>query len=77
MPGGRTASATWTDSGGDFWLFGGEGWDSAGTYGWLNDLWKYSPAINEWTWVGGSDTAQATGNYGSQAGTIPLALLGI
>jgi hypothetical protein len=66
VPGGRTASATWTDAGGNLWLFGGEGYDSAGTYGWLNDLWEYSPASGLWTWVGGSDTTQAPGVYGTQ-----------
>jgi N-acetylneuraminic acid mutarotase len=66
VPGGRTASATWTDSSGNLWMFGGEGYDSAGTYGWLNDLWEYSPASGDWTWVGGSDVTQATGVYGTQ-----------
>jgi N-acetylneuraminic acid mutarotase len=66
VPGGRTASATWTDSSGNLWLFGGEGYDSAGTYGWLNDLWEYSPSRGEWMWVGGSDVTQATGVYGTQ-----------
>jgi N-acetylneuraminic acid mutarotase len=66
VPGGRTASATWTDAGGHLWLFGGEGYDSAGTYGWLNDLWEYSPASGDWTWVGGANTTQATGVYGTQ-----------
>jgi len=33
----------WTDASGNFWLFGGNGFDSAGTQGYLNDLWKYEP----------------------------------
>lgn len=66
VPGGRTAAATWTDSSGNLWMFGGEGYDSAGTYGWLNDLWEYSPASGDWTWVGGSDVTQAAGVYGTQ-----------
>ncbi|HEY2400094.1 MAG TPA: hypothetical protein VGI23_07045, partial [Steroidobacteraceae bacterium] len=66
VPGGRTAAATWTDAGGNFWLFGGEGFDSAGTYGWLNDLWEYSLSTHNWTWVGGPNTTQATGVYGTQ-----------
>jgi N-acetylneuraminic acid mutarotase len=55
-PGGRNSSAYWTDKSGNFWLFGGEGLDgsAAVTEGLLNDLWKYSPATNEWTWIGGS-----------------------
>jgi N-acetylneuraminic acid mutarotase len=65
VPGGRTAGATWTDANGNLWLFGGEGWDSAGTYGWLSDLWKYSPTSGLWTWVGGPNTTQSTGVYGT------------
>jgi hypothetical protein len=56
MPGGRTAAAAWTDTNGNFWLFGGSGYDSAGNPGNLNDLWKYAPSTGEWTWVGGSST---------------------
>src|ERR1039457_5494631 len=36
MPGGRSLAASWIDSSGNFWLFGGEGWDSTGTAGPLN-----------------------------------------
>lgn len=59
FPGGRWYEVTWTDSQGNFWLFGGWGFDSAGTFGFLNDLWKYTPVTNEWTWVSGSDTIPA------------------
>jgi hypothetical protein len=40
IPGARGSSGGWTDSSGNFWLFGGGGYDSAGTFGFLNDLWK-------------------------------------
>ena len=30
IPGARDSAATWTDSNGNFWLFGGEGADSQG-----------------------------------------------
>lgn len=53
-------------AGGNVWLFGGYGYDSTGTAGWLNDLWEYSSASGEWTWVGGPDTANANGVYGTQ-----------
>jgi len=57
---------SWTDSNGNFWLFGGYGFDSGGNYGSLNDLWEFNPTTNEWTWMGGSSTiAGATGIYGS------------
>jgi hypothetical protein len=54
-PGGRNTSAGWTDNNGNLWLFGGNGYDGAGTEGLLNDLWKYDPSTSEWTWMGGSE----------------------
>lgn len=58
VPGGRNSSAYWTDSSGNFWLFGGDGLDGspASIEGLLNDLWKFSPTTNEWTWMGGNST---------------------
>ncbi|MGA8221852.1 MAG: hypothetical protein WB780_09395, partial [Candidatus Acidiferrales bacterium] len=53
IPGARHGSISWTDAAGNLWLFGGVGYDSAGTLGDLNDLWKYS--AGEWTWIGGSN----------------------
>jgi hypothetical protein len=43
VPGGRGSAVSWTDSSGNFWLFGGDGSDSTGTEAFLNDLWKYQP----------------------------------
>ena len=54
VPGVRTGAVTWKDSKGSFWLFGGEGLDSVGKSGYLNDLWKFDPSTLEWTWMGGS-----------------------
>ena len=42
IPGVRANAVSWTDGSGNFWLFGGTGWDSAGNLGNLNDLWKFS-----------------------------------
>ncbi len=55
-PGDRDGAMTWTDQNGKLWMFGGEGVDSTGTYGDLNDLWMYDPAGQQWTWEGGSST---------------------
>ena len=66
VPGARSGALSWTDAKGNFWLFGGIGYDSAGQYGELNDLWEYSPSTGEWTWVNGSNTKNATGVYGTQ-----------
>jgi hypothetical protein len=41
MPGGRGDAVSWIDSAGHLWLFGGYGYDSAGTVGSLNDLWVF------------------------------------
>ena len=43
IPGGRDGSISWIDSSGNLWLFGGHGYGSAGSSGWLNDLWKFAP----------------------------------
>jgi N-acetylneuraminic acid mutarotase len=63
MPGARSGSVRWTDSSGNVWLFGGKGYDSVGTLGDLNDLWKYSGG--QWTWMGGSNLANQKGVYGT------------
>jgi N-acetylneuraminic acid mutarotase len=65
-PGARNIPVTWVDAKGNLWLFGGYGYDSAGTLGPLNDLWEYSPTSGEWTWAGGSNTVSAKGVYGAQ-----------
>jgi N-acetylneuraminic acid mutarotase len=65
VPGARSAATGWTDSKGNFWLFGGLGVDSNGEYGYLNDLWEFNPTSKEWDWVGGTDLADAVGNYGT------------
>jgi hypothetical protein len=59
IPGGRDSATTWTDSSGNFWLFGGEGVDANGNFGYLNDLWELSPSTQEWMWMGGSSTVPA------------------
>jgi N-acetylneuraminic acid mutarotase len=56
IPGGREDAVSWTDSGGDLWLFGGAGYDANGNSGDLNDLWKLNPSNGEWTWMSGSST---------------------
>jgi N-acetylneuraminic acid mutarotase len=62
-PGAREGASAWVDANGNFWLFGGAGFDSAGTNGVLNDLWKFHGG--QWTWVGGAKIQGAKGVYGS------------
>jgi N-acetylneuraminic acid mutarotase len=57
---------SWTDAGGDLWMFGGQGRDVAGTAGALSDLWKFSIATRQWTWVSGADVVNSPGMYGVQ-----------
>jgi len=71
VPGGRHAAVSWRDAAGRFWLFGGEGYDSAGHYGYLNDLWRYDPATLEWTWVSGGNMVNPPGVYGAQGTAAP------
>lgn len=59
-PGGRRASASWVDSSGRLWLFGGIGPDQNGAVGALNDLWVFDGA--NWNWVGGSKLVNSTGS---------------
>jgi N-acetylneuraminic acid mutarotase len=66
VPGARYSASSWTDSSGDFWLFGGVGYDATGAAGYLNDLWHYSPSTKEWTYVSGATADNASGVYGTQ-----------
>jgi len=66
LPGGRSQAATWVDSKGRLWMFGGYGFDSTGRQGFLNDLWVYDPSTGEWTWMSGSNKAGQAAVYGKQ-----------
>jgi N-acetylneuraminic acid mutarotase len=68
-PGGRAGSVSWTDNSGNFWLFGGCGDDSTGTFGDLNDLWAFNPTTKEWMWMGGSSTVGSNGGQPGVYGT--------
>lgn len=69
VPGARQKAVSWTDASGNFWLLGGYGYDSVGTLGYLNDLWKYS--AGQWTWIGGSNKVNQTGTYGTLGTAAP------
>jgi hypothetical protein len=65
FPGARWGAAYCTDANGTVWMFGGQGYDSNGAIGLLNDLWKYSGG--QWTWLGpaNSNVGQNDGVYGT------------
>lgn len=64
VPGARLGSVGWVDKNGSIWLFGGAA-DilTARVY---NDLWKFNPSSNEWTWVAGESSVNIPGIYGVQ-----------
>jgi N-acetylneuraminic acid mutarotase len=66
VPGGREWASGWIDASSRLWLFGGMGYDSNGDFGQLNDLWRYDPAANDWTWVSGSDHCWESGHFGTR-----------
>ncbi len=78
-PGGRWGAASCTDSSGNVWVFGGQGFDSNGiNLGLLNDLWKYNIATAQWTWMGptNSNVSQNNGVYGTQGTALAANALG-
>jgi len=66
VPGARSDSISWVDTSGNLWLFGGYGRDNAGTNSYLNDLWRYEPDTNQWTWMSGSNIVNRPGVYGEK-----------
>ena len=56
---------SWTHGSGDFWLFGGNGYEPDTTAGYLNDQWEFNPSSGEWTWRNGSSTYSQSGVYGT------------
>lgn len=75
-PGARDNVVSVRDAAGNLWLFGGYGYDSSGTLGELNDLWKFDPASGMWTWISGSDLINQPGTYGSQGVAAPANIPG-
>ena len=68
-PGGRCESTSaWTDDNGNLWFFGGLGniWLLGSPQPFLSDdMWKYNPLINQWTWMKGN-RGQSYGSYGTK-----------
>jgi N-acetylneuraminic acid mutarotase len=64
IPGAREFTESWKDAAGNFWLFGGDGYDAFSNFGNLNDLWKFDPVTMQWTWFSGSNLRNQNGVYG-------------
>jgi N-acetylneuraminic acid mutarotase len=70
VPSTLVGATGWTDSGGNLWLFGGDGEDSNGNQGYLNDVWEYNPSTNEWTWMSGNSSVGSLGGQPGVYGTL-------
>lgn len=66
LPPARKESAHWIDTDNNLWLFGGYSFINPG-FGdtFYNDLWIYNTSTNEWTWMGGSNSPDDYGVYGT------------
>lgn len=72
IPGARMGAASWTDTRGNFWLFGGQAYDPANYVraGIMNGLWVYQPVVGKLP-AAAPAFSLATGSYkGSQRLTI-------
>ena len=78
VPGSRRYPARWTDKNGNFWMFGGFGFDSTGHCAELNDLWEFDPATLRWAWMGGNGTPPyyQAGVYGTRGQFAPANIPG-
>ena len=65
LPPPRNGGVSWVDPGGKVWLFGGNGNTTQGN-AFLNDVWRFDPSTQQWTWMAGSATPNTTGVYGTQ-----------
>jgi hypothetical protein len=70
-PGARYDAASWTDAAGNLWLFGGVSVGGPGFGSLLNDLWRYDPVSNLWTWMSGDSTINKNGASGSKGTFSP------
>jgi len=65
-PGARDGAVSFTDKSGNFWMFGGYGYDAVSKEDDLSDLWEFNPSTRQWAWMGGSHYADNFGSYGTQ-----------
>ena len=77
VPGSRWGAVSWLDADGNLWLVGGSGYGSAGSNGYLDDLWEYSPATGQWRWMGGSSTLSLTDSYRDYYAAAVYGTLGV
>ena len=71
VPGARMIWCRWKDTYGNFWMYGGGNFTN--TY---NDMWRFNPTTNNWTWMSGSQTPNINGVYGTRCVTMPTNMPG-
>jgi hypothetical protein len=75
IPRGRDHASGWTDSKGNFWLYGGGGSEVANSVNVsaTDDLWEFNPSANEWAWMGnsGDQSKLPPSVYGTQGTPAP------
>ena len=47
------------------YLFGGQGFDTPSSFGYLNDMWAFSVLTEKWTWVDGSSLRNQANTTGA------------
>lgn len=62
-PSARSDLISWEHNG-EFYLFGGNGYDIDNKQGLLNDIWKFNPTNNTWTWISGNGEFNEPANHG-------------
>lgn len=69
-PGGRSSHAMWHNTSSSIWIFGGNGYGTAGA-GILNDLWEYTKA-RMWVWRGGQQDIDPHGMYSNSTDFVEV-----
>jgi Galactose oxidase, central domain len=76
-PAARAHAATWRDSQGNFWLFGGQSVSAQGEISLLSDLWTYNASSGEWKEVpaaaGAPGARKDSGTWVDASGNLWLA----
>ncbi len=65
-PGARYCYGSWLDAAGNCYFYGGLNGASLSGTDTYNDLWKYDPVTNLFTWVSGNNVPNTNGNYGTK-----------
>ena len=65
LPPSRGTYTRWQDPQDNFYIFGGYNYSSSRLSSVTNDVWRYNSNNNLWTWIAGSDSINAPGQYTS------------